>query len=302
MQALREEVESQVAVLERFGRSEFQRAPKGSIFVGAGDSYAAALAGFYASGGRNIALDPYSLASAPGFAKGLDVYLISVSGRTSANLAAAKSVRGIARKVTAITADEGGRLSSLTDDTVKLPMGYVPKSPGLLSFSSSLLAVLGISKGIGVIDFQETYEAARNDRGLTLGKGTTYFLGNALAYPVALYAAAKTYEFLGQRAHAELLEEFSHLELFSLRGDDAVNIFSSFDPSGASAKLSGALSRCGYPVCVVPRRGSSDLQRLFHDAFVAQISALESAERAGLTRPRFLTAGKRLKTSDEMIY
>ena len=298
-----DEVEKQPGILEMFAKSKLPRAPKGSIFVGAGDSYAAALAGFYASGGSCIALDPGSLASAPEIAAGLEVFFISVSGRTASNVAAATKVRRLARGTTALTAAEDSQLAGLTDHVVRLPMAYAPRTAGMLSFSLSLLAVMKIAgRGAGC-DFREALSGARKASvRLSSGKGTTYFLGNSLAYPVALYAAAKAYELLGAKAHAELLEEFSHLELFSLEKADAVNIFSCFDPSGMSARLKKALTGQGFRTQTIASLGKSDTERLFHSVFAAQLSVLGQARRAGLSEPRFLSAGGRLRASDAMIY
>jgi len=303
MMELADEVKGQPEVLEEFARAHLPRAPPGSVLVGAGDSYAAALAGFYASKGRCIALDPYSLASDPEVARGVEVFLVSVSGKTASNVMAAKKVRGIAHEITVLTADPRSQLARIADSVVCLPMTYVPKTPGMLSFSLSLLAVMKIAGGSVSCDFRRALRAADRDRmKMGLGRGTTYFLGNALAQPATVYAAAKMYELLGARAHAELLEEFSHLELFSLTKADAVNIFSCFDPSGMAKKLAGALHAQGYEVCLIPARGASDADMLFHAVFVAQLSALKQAGEAGLRRPRFLGSGGRLRVSDVMIY
>ncbi len=303
MDALASEVEDQPGSLIAFARSRFPRAPKGSILVGAGDSYAAALAGFYASEGRCIALDPYSLVSAPGVAKGVEVYFISASGRTASNLAAARKVRGVARKTTALTAVPESELARSVDRTVALPMRYVPKTSGMLSFSLSLLAVLRISGEVGSADFHKVFADAQKDRGsLTHGRGTTYFLGNSTSYSAALYAAAKTYELLGERAHAELLEEFSHLEVFSLASEDAVNVFSCFDPSKMAGKLAKVLGRAGHTTNIIPCRGASVVERLFHSVFTVQLALLDAAAAAGLREPSFLRAGRRLQASDELIY
>ncbi len=303
LESLAEEVEKQPGILEVFARAKFPKAPAGSIFVGAGDSYAACMAGFYASKGRCLALDPYSLASTPGVAAGVEVYFVSVSGRTTSNIAAAKKVARLARWTRAVTAEKGGALADVTDEVVEIPMAYVPRTPGMLSFSLSLLAVLEISTGHGRCDFQKILDQARDDsKSVSWGRGTTYFLGNSLGYSAALYAAAKTYEILGSKAHPELLEEFSHLELFSLRRSDAVNIFSCFDPSRSADKLRRTLTGQGYESHVVPPVGSSDYERLFHAVFVSQLSALAAATEAGLTKPRFLSARGRLGASDSMIY
>ena len=301
--ALKEETERQPEALKRFDRSDFATASNGSIFVGAGDSFAAALAAFYASNGHCLALDPYSLAGAPEAARGVHVYMVSVSGSTSANVLAAKKVRGLASGITAITARRESRLASLTDDVVELPMTYVPRSSGILSFSLSLLAALRLVGRKDPVDFESALtHAERDSRKVAPGRGTTYILGNSLAFPAAMYAAAKTYEIVGARAQAELLEEFSHMELFSLSKTDSVNMFSCFDPEGASAKLHRSLSENGYRSHLVPCTGESEVERLFHCVFVAQLAAVEWGRRAGLKRPSFLTAGARLRVSDAMIY
>jgi hypothetical protein len=303
LKSFSDEVERQPAVLKEFSGKDFPTAKKGSIFVGAGDSYSAAMAGYFASEGSCIAVDPYHLASAPEFARGVNVFLISVSGRTASNLAAAKRVRRLARSTTAITADEGSKLAHQVDRVVRLPMTYVPRMPGLLSYSLSLLAVLKIVGSQAKCDFEAAFRAARRDeRGIAWGEGTTYFLGNSLAYAAAIYAAAKAYEFLGARAHPQLLEEFSHLDLFSLRPSDAVNVFSAFDPLGASGRLAGALAGGGFRAHMVPEPRGTKMERLFHSVFVSQLAVLGRARELGLSKPSFLAARGRLAVSDSMIY
>jgi hypothetical protein len=301
--AVADELEKQAGILQRFSRSVLRRAPRDSIFVGAGDSYAAAVAGFYASMGRCIAVDPYSLVSAPELAEGVEVYFISVSGKTSSNLAAAGKVGRLAKRTTALTADADSRLARITDDAIVLPMTYVPRTPGMLSFGLSLLAVMKISGGDAECDFRAAFDRALLDKGrIGWGRGTTYFLANSLGHPAAMYAAAKTYEFTGARAQSELLEEFSHLELFTLGKSDSVNLFSCFDPLGMSRKLSRVLGEQGYNAHVIPSWGNSKLGRLFHAVFTIQLSIVENAQESGLSRPRFLSAGGRLRASDYMIY
>jgi hypothetical protein len=300
---LADEAEGQQKALEKFSVLEFPRARRGSIFAGAGDSYAAALAGFYASGGRCMALDPYFLASAPELADGADVYFISVSGRTSSNAQAAKKVRSRAKRISVLTAVADSRLAGLADRVVELPISYKPRTPGILSFSLSLLAVLRIAGAGGHCDFSGALRAAEKRRFVfSEGRGTTYFLSNSMAQPAALYAAAKTYEILGAKAQAEFLEEFSHLELFSLDKSDAVNSFACFDPSGLARKLGGALAEQGYECNVVRSWGKSPVDQLFHAVFVAQLSVLQTAKEKGLTEPRFLSARRALDASDAMIY
>jgi hypothetical protein len=303
LRRIREEVLKQPQALGHFARSSIPKAPKGSVFVGAGDSYAAALAGYYASNGDCLAFDPYTLTSVPGIAKGREVFFISVSGRTSSNVLAARKVKTIAKRTTALTAVRDSPLASVTHREVILPMNYVPRTPGMTSFTLSLLAVLRAVKPRVSCDFKRAFAVAQRDSGrFSLGGGTTYFLGNSLAYPVGLYAAAKAYEFLGIKAHAELLEEFSHLELFSLERSDSVNLFECFDPSGISRKLASALIANGYHSHLLASRGASEQERLFHAVFASQLVFLDRAESAGLSEPKFLAAKDRLDISDAMIY
>lgn len=297
-----EEVEEQPGALERFSAREFPTARKGSIFVGAGDSYAAALAGLYASQGRSRALDPYVLASAPEFADGADVYFISVSGRTTSNILAAKRAKGHARRTAALTAVPDSPLARTTDGVVMLPLPYRPRTPGMLSFSLSLVAVLKIAGVDDRCDFARTLREARGDRLSLADKGVTYFLGNSLAHASALYAAAKVYEILGAKAQAELLEEFSHLELFSLGKSDMVNVFACFDPSGRARMLDAALVDRGYRSELVRGWGRSATELIFHSVFLTQLSVLAEARNRRLTEPRFLSARGALNASDEMIY
>ncbi len=303
LRAAAEEIRGQPKALEAFGKSGFPSASKGSVFVGAGDSYAAALVAFYASRAGCIALDPYVLVAYPEIAAGREVFFISVSGRTAANVEAAARVRRLAKSTTAITSEGTNRLSELTDHAVKLPVRPAPRSPGLMSFSLSALAVLNISANAGGCDFEGAMHRAEKDSlEMVFSKGMTYFLGNASAHAITVYSAAKVYEFLGAKAQGELLEEFSHLELFSLGESDSVNIFSCFDPEGAGLKLREALSQRGYQARQVPSRGRSDCEKLFHAIFTSQLAVLRRAEELGLSGPTFLANKGRLAISDSRIY
>ncbi len=301
VESLSAEVEGQPDILDQFARQGVPKARRRSIFVGAGDSFAAAQLGFFASECRHIALDPYVLASNPEIAVGKEVYFVSVSGRTRSNAIAAKKVRHLAAQTTTLTAVADSPLAELTDRLIVLPMTYLPRTSGVLSFTLSALAVMRISGAEGRCDFRRALGNAGKEEVAFAGRdGTTYFLGNSLAFPVSLYAAAKTYEILGAKAHAELLEEFNHLELFSLGRSDSVNSFSCFDPAGLAAKLNGTL--IGGKSHVVPEYGRSSTEKLFHAIFQIQLSVLGEAKRRGIATPRFLSQRNSLATSDRMIY
>ncbi|TLY16432.1 MAG: SIS domain-containing protein [Thaumarchaeota archaeon] len=134
------EVGEQPSKLRSFLPIPVERATSGSIFVGAGDSYAAALATFYLSGGKYLAFDPYAISTIPSVAAGRDVIFISISGRTNSNISAARKLRGLARKRIAITANRDSPLAEEVDDVILLPYESRARVAGTLSFTLALLA------------------------------------------------------------------------------------------------------------------------------------------------------------------
>jgi len=304
LSATRREVEEQPSRLARLLSRPLEPAKSGSIFVGAGDSYSASLAVFYLTEGRYPALDPYALESMPASAAGRDVFFISVSGRTSANISAARRLRGVASRRIAITADPKGPLAKEVDEVVPIPYEPGGRVSGTLSFSLTLLTSLKLVLGEFPCDFRSLFSSAklRGRRVAFSGRGTTYFLGNNAMYPSAIYAAAKLYELLGARSQAEQLEEFSHMELFSLRGSDSVVIFSAFDPAHLGEKLHAALQSRGYKSSLHEPQGSNAVETLFYYTFLGQMSALERAKAIGLSEPYFAGAKKKLRISDDLIY
>src|SRR2546425_9411313 len=102
--SVRAEIDNQPEELAKLVSSP-ERARRGSILVGAGDSFAASLSVSSLSSLRILATDPRTLSIDPEAARGREVYFTSVSGRTTANIEAARKVRGLARRITVITAD-----------------------------------------------------------------------------------------------------------------------------------------------------------------------------------------------------
>src|SRR4029077_11161715 len=103
------------------------------------------------------------------------------------------------------------------------------------------------------------------------------------------------------RAQPSLLEEFSHMPLFSLSASDSVNVVESPE-GGKGERLFGKLSEGGYPSSLITLEGGGRVERLYSLIFALQIAAVNAAKRRGLKVPYFLTAKKKLKISDEMIY
>ncbi len=304
--SVRGELRQQPSLLRSFRASSAWRAlPAGGdpIFVGAGDSYAASLCASFLAGPRVLALDPLSLAESTGWADERQVYIISVSGETRANIDLARALMGVAKETVAVTCNPKSRLAAVADGVIQLPFRPRGKSPGVATFVLSLAAALKICGLDSDCDFEGLFSRAtaisKRIR-VARGRNVTYFVGNNEAYGALVYGAAKIYELLGSRAQPSLLEEFSHMPLFSLSASDSVNVVES--PAGeVGLQLLEKLGDAGYTSSLITLEGGR-IERLYTLVFALQIAAVDAAKREGLKVPYFLTAKKKLRISDEMIY
>jgi fructoselysine-6-P-deglycase FrlB-like protein len=299
-----EEVRAQPGALKSLLGSSIRRVPAGSIFTGAGDSYIAAQCACALSSYSCTALDPYELLASPDLAGSRTVVFVSSSGRTRSNVAAAKNVGKIAAETIAVTANRHSPLADVVDEVVLLPYSYKPRLPGTLSFSLSLLSCLKLASGSIHVDFYRAMKGAEAARTKLLfsDKGTTFFLGNGAAYWVSAYAAAKMYEFFGAQARPVYLEQFSHMDLFSLGRGDVVNVYSISDPLELGLRLVSSLKEEGYSASYIHSRGTSQAESVFRSIFLTQLSVAERARSKGQKVPYFLLAKKKLRISDAMIY
>jgi len=271
--------------------------------VGAGDSYAASLCASFLAGPGVIALDPYSLATSLDWAKGRPVYIISISGETASNIELARALKRVASRTVAITSNPGSRLASEVEEVIGLPFKLRGKSPGIASFTLSLAAALKVCGINPRVDFRSVFSRAQEEAKrirIAKARGVTHFAGNNEAWAASIYGVAKIYEFLGGRAQTSLLEEFSHMPLFSLSNSDTINVIES--PNGLKGELlHERLTREGYACSLIQPKGNR-VERLYLLVFAMQMATLDAARRKGLEAPYFLGAKKKLRISDEMIY
>ena len=209
----------------------------------------------------------------------------------------------MAKKTAAVTCNPQSRLAAVVDSVIQLPFRPRGKSPGVASFTLSLAAALKVCGLDLECDFAQALScaaAASKQIRIAGGRNVTYFAGNNDAYGAAVYGAAKIYELMGGRAQPSLLEEFSHMPLFSLSASDSVNVVES--PEGDKGeRLFEKLRDAGYASSLIALEGGR-VERLYTLIFALQIAAADAAKRKGLAVPYFLTAKKKLRISDEMIY
>jgi len=300
------EFEAQPSLLRSFqGSALWSELGEGGdpIFVGAGDSYSASLCASFLAGPRVLALDPYSLTESIGWATGRPVYIVSVSGETRSNIELARALKGVAKLTVAITCNPKSRLAAEADRVVGLPFKPGGKSPGIATFALALGAVLkvcGLQSGCDFEGVLSRATALAKRIRVASRRNITHFAGNNEAYAASVYGVAKIYEMLGGRAQASLLEEFSHMPLFSLSTSDRVNVVES--PGGEKGtQLHERLTKGGFSSSLIRPEGDP-VERLYLLVFSMQRAAIDAARREGLESPYFLGAKEKMRISDEMIY
>lgn len=311
-EAVRAEVDAQATDLPPFAVELSERPvdPRelggtGCVFVGAGDSLAAALAAERLSDFRARAFDPRELLGALELVAGRHLYVISVSGRTRSNIALAAAAEQAA-KVTAITARSDSPLAQTADEVLELSFHKEEGlTPGTVAFTASLLAAcsrVAPLPPLGGIERAIT-SAEKDFEGLRVRRGAThFFLGSGLGYPLALYGAAKIHEIAGEPAQYQWTEQFGHMELFSARPGDPVVLLALQDEREEAEMIVEELhNRHLFPIPLISET-VDPIPAMLTIAVTLQIYALSVAQQLGLRAPAFLLDPDRLKTSDALIY
>src|SRR5437667_12403651 len=210
LDAMEQEIHNQVEDLPAFARElgkydAFRNLdPSSMIFTGSGDSLASSLFAHYLSEMQAFAADPFELQLYPKVAKNKTMFITSVSGKTRTNIQLARTVKGLAKKRVAITANPESPLARECDDVIRLQyrsLGIL--TSGTASFSASLLAVASLIRRLPKLDSLRMMERRATEwaRGLRVHpRGGFLFVGSGTGYALAMYAAFKIHEVLGLSA------------------------------------------------------------------------------------------------------
>jgi fructoselysine-6-P-deglycase FrlB-like protein len=309
-----EEIKYQIDDLPAYSRylrsldapPDLERTGNNCVFVGAGDSFAAAKAVEYLSGFRARALDPYDLLLEPTTVEGKHLFVISVSGRTRTNIEAAKAAHGIAERVTGITSDVRSALAEACDDVIELRFrktGAV--TPGTVSYTTTLLACYSRLRELPVIpDLRQVFDSSvkwSDTIELPTGR-TTFIVGTGLGYCMAIYGAAKIFEVLGSKSQYQATEQFSHMELFSLSDGDFVILIASSEMDWKAAQLEDLLAGSGWNVAKTSLNEDDEVVHSLLTSMQLQVLVWRAALRLGLEECSFKRKEKNLRISDQMIY
>ncbi len=276
------------------------------LFVGSGDSYAAAVFAHELSDGAAEAWNPHELYLKPERARGRHVFLISSSGRTKANLQLARRLSRVAKRRIAFTAKPDSLLARVCDDTFLLRYRALGRlTSGTASFTASLLAcahLLGkLPRKIDPNDSMERAAKWANKVRAPLS-GSFFFLGSGTCRALAEYGACKVHEVLGSKAFAQYPEQLGHAQLFSINPRQDVIVGIPQMAKDRAREVCQVLSQNGFRTSYISVPSRDPVSRSLEVSFHLQHLVLRVARKRGLKECAFLTNGRRLRLSSKLIY
>lgn len=310
IEAMQAEIEYQVQDLHNLNLSS----PwvRDSLFVGSGDSYVAGLAAQYFSGSHAICCYPIDIIKNPSLVERRNLFIVSISGNTLANILAAKIAKkhGVS-KITALTARPSSRLAKSCDQTIELKYrntGIV--TAGTISFVASMIKCISLTIQLRLpSDLRKIYNRAEtqaeqviskiDNKSRTSSSSSYFILGNGQLHAIAMYGALKFNEVFGASAMVYPVEEFCHSPLFSIKETDQAIVLGDNDDN--NRKLSKRLNEEGFSSVHV-RFKNTGIELLLQATFFIQLLVLKLAQKYGLTNCHFLSNKKLLRVSSDFIY
>jgi len=315
IEAMQAEIEYQV---EELPKLELLSPVRNCLFVGSGDSHAAGLAAQYFSGSQAICCYPIDIIKNPLLVKRRNLFIVSISGNTQANIIAAKIAKKHgASNITALTARPSSRLAKFCDQIIELKYRNTGiATAGTISFTASMIKCISLITQLHLpSNIGEIYNCAEkqakqaiskiDDKSNSSSSNSCYFiLGNGQLHAIAMYGSLKINEVFGVRAMAYPAEEFCHSPLFSIQETDQAIVLGDDDDnnnSNNSRKLSKRLNEEGFSSVYVGFQNKG-IELLLSATFFIQLVLLKLAQKYGLTSCHFLSNEKLLRVSSDFIY
>ena len=269
---------------------------KNTLFSGSGDSLVSSMLAESFSDGMVKAMDPLDLYRNKQLIKSKHVYFVSISGNTLTNIKVAK----ISKKATAITSQPKSKLAKASNGIILLsaPNNGI-FTAGSISFLESALTCISLVKKIKIPQDPKLFLKAKTDAKKAKVSKRIFILGNFFTFPLAMYCAAKFYELLGYDAHYSRIEQFSHMELFSVKKGDTVIIFE--EKNSHNKQLGRNLKKVDINV-IHPNVPSQKISQMVYCTFFSQLLTLFEAKKKRKKDCHFVNAKKIRNVSNQMIY
>jgi fructoselysine-6-P-deglycase FrlB-like protein len=311
IEAMQAEIEYQV---EELPKLDLLSPVRNCLFVGSGDSHVAGLAAQYFSGSQAICCYPIDIIKNPLLVKRRNLFIVSISGNTQANIMAAKIAKKHgASNITALTARPSSRLAKFCDQIIELKYRNTGiATAGTISFTASMIKCISLITQLHLpSNIGEIYNCAEkqakqaiskiDDKSNSSSSNSCYFiLGNGQLHAIAMYGSLKINEVFGVRAMTYPAEEFCHSPLFSIQETDQAIVLGD-DDNNNSRKLSKRLNEEGFSSVYVGFQNKG-IELLLSATFFIQLVLLKLAQKYGLTSCHFLSNEKLLRVSSDFIY
>jgi len=279
--------------------------PSSLIFAGSGDSYAAAVFAQELSRGRAVASDPYELMRNIERTKGKNLVIVSVSGKTRANIDLARRAKRFARRRIAITANPDSPLARESDEV--FPLRYTRAgtlTAGTISFTCNLIACAFLLGQLPrTVNARTTLGKAAHwaTSQTSVETGSFVFVGSGVNYALSVYGAAKVREVLGTKAEADYPEQLGHARLFAMdkKRDCIICISSAHDQARQVQEL---LDKSGFRTSLLAISDHNIVLTSLKIAIYFQQLALVLARKRGMKECAFLSDSRMLELSSKMIY
>ena len=315
--AMQAEIEYQVQDLPRLDLSS---PDDNCLFVGSGDSYVAGLAAQYFSSSHAICCSPIDIIKNPLLVKRRNLFVVSVSGNTYANVLAAKIAKKHgANAISALTARPSSRLAESCDQTIELKYKNTGiTTAGTISFTATMIKCISLCTELQMpSNLRKIYNCAENqakhaiskihdksdkNRNSSSSNSATfyYILGNSQLHAISMYGVLKFNEVFGVKAMAYPAEEFCHSPLFGLKTTDQTIVLVG-DNDDNSRRLAKRLDKEGFSSVHIGFKHTG-IELLLQATFFMQLFVLKLARRYGVTNCYFLSNKKLLRVSSDFIY
>lgn len=270
---------------------------KNVIFSGTGDSFVSAMLAEVFSNHDVKSIDPLDLLKTKTITKNKIVYLVSVSGNTVSNVKVAK----IAKKSIAITSKPYSRLANACDTSIILNFPNSNEfTAGSISFLESALTCISLVTPTSIPKDPRIFKKALSDAKKSKFGKRIFVLGSLYTFPITMYCAAKFYELLGYDVHFERIEQFSHMELFSIKKGDTIIIFE--EKNFHNTQLVKNLKKIGLNVIHPVFESKNKISQLLYYVYYSQLLPLFEAKKRRQKDCHFILSKKLRNVSNQMIY
>jgi fructoselysine-6-P-deglycase FrlB-like protein len=272
------------------------------IYVGSGDSYVAGLIVEYLTDHKCKCYSSSDLVNSRLF-EDKTYCIISVTGRTKANIGLARRAAEQGVKTIAVTQNRSSQLAQICEEIVPLKITSIcSPTAGFGTFVANVVTCLQIV-GLRVpskfdIWYKKGMEMSLNLLdSVLLPEETVYLLGNKILNAIALYTSLKMAEFFGTTAIAHKLEEFCHSPIFGIKKSHHLWIMGEKEEA-----ISKRLKRLGLHLSYVELYNPDIMAQLFESIFFVQNLMFLMAKKYGYNQLQFVLEKDILNASSDIIY